>query len=121
MVCMDNVIRFPIIKKSKVENVENRESERGNESEVLEFKKPVKNTGEGSVAKACLFEGAPNVRIGGEIVVEIYGKKYKGVVTNIIKDGRNISKVAYNIPFLNSDDPLKFGEANCTYDVEIYD
>ena len=87
----------------------------------MEFKNKPKRKEEGTVAKACLFEGAPNVAIGGEIVVEIYGRKYKGIVTNIIKNGRNISKVGYNIPFLNGDDPLKFGVADFTYDVEIYD
>ena len=75
------------------------------------------------IVKAFLSESSPSITVGGEIVVEVYGKKYKGVVTDILQRDKNnnIAKIAYTIPFLNSDDPFKFGETNLTYSLKKYD
>ena len=118
---MGDILKFPTIKKRKVEDSEKQEGEIQDESQVLEFKNKPKKKEEGTVAKACLFEGAPSVVIGGEIVVEIYGRKYRGIVLNKFTKGGNITQVSYDIPFLNGDDPLKFGVADFTYDIEQYD
>jgi hypothetical protein len=32
-----------------------------------------------------------------------------------------VTKIAYVIPYLGGDDPVKFGEANFTYTIEIHD
>ena len=76
-----------------------------------------------SPIKSCLFKGAPQLVIGGEVVIEVSGKKHKGIVTAILqKDiNNNVTKITYTIPFLDGDDPLKFGEADFTYDIKTYD
>ncbi|MBL7058758.1 hypothetical protein ISS03_05540 [Patescibacteria group bacterium] len=120
---MGEILKFPAIKKSKVEDSENQEGEIQDELQVLEFKKLMEHKGGKVVAKACLFEGAPNIVIGGEIVVKINSRKYMGRVTKILErdSNSNVIKIEYVVPFLNGDDKLKSGEASFTYDVEKYD
>lgn len=64
-----------------------------------------------------------HIVVGGEIVVEVYEKKHKGIVTTIIQKDKNnnVTIIAYTIPFLSGDDPLKFGEAKFTYSTKTYD
>ena len=120
---MGEVIKFPTTKEivqpeNTVENVND-----STESKVLEFKRGTDLDIKTKNIKACLFEDFPVITIGGEIVVEINGKKYSGAVTDILqKDtNNNITKIAYTIPFLSGDDPLKFGEADFTYEIKSYD
>ncbi len=89
---------------------------------TIQTSSPQETVSEKSV-QAFLFEGFPNITIGGEIVVEVCGKKYSGIVTDILQRDKNnnITKIAYNIPFLNSNDPFKFGEAKFTYKIETYE
>ena len=103
---MGEVIKFPTTRKPA--SVETG----GNNSETA-----------GNPIKACLFECIQNITIGGEVVVHVYGKKHKGIVTTILQrdENNNITKIAYTIPFLSGDDPLKFGEADFTYATETYD
>lgn len=60
---------------------------------------------------------------GSEVVIELFDRKYKGVITSILQKDKNnnITKITYTIPFLESDDPFKFGEASFTYKVETHD
>lgn len=87
---------------------------------VLEFRKEtlVKN-----IANAYLSEDHPFIAVGNEIIVEVGGRKHKATVTKILsRDGsNNVSTISYCIPFLNGDDPLKFGEANFKYKIETHD
>lgn len=91
------------------------------DSNVLEFKKK-ENLNKGNI-KAFLFEDSPKIFIGGEIVVEILGRKYIGAVTDISQrdSNNNITKIVYTIPFLDGDDPFKFGEADFIYSIKNHD
>ncbi len=75
-------------------------------------------------AKAYLsYEGVSKVQIGSEIVVDITSKKYSATLTKVLArdENGNIKIVEYVIPFLNSDDPLKIGQAEFIYKIEKYE
>jgi len=119
---MSELIKFPTIQKPTMPETPGIVGENINpaESKVLEFKRDL---GIGGKVKACLFQDSPSVTIGGEVVIELCGKNYKGTVIAILKrdPNNNVTKIAYSVPFLNGDDPLKFGEADFTYNTKIYD
>lgn len=73
--------------------------------------------------QAFLSDTHPFVHTGNEVIVEVFGKKYKATVTSILEkdSNNNVTKIAYVIPYLGGDDPVKFGEANFTYTIEIHD
>lgn len=110
---MGEVIKFPANQKPTLteavgDGINNPES-----FNILEFKKKAN-------IKAFLSESSPRIVIGGEIIIEVLNKKYNGIVTEILQRdaNNNITRIAYNIPFLNSNDPFKFGEANFTYSIK---
>lgn len=120
---MDKIIKFPTIQKPVTPEMPGIVGGSINpmESKVLEFKRDLGIKG-GNI-KACLFQDFPRVIVGGEVVLELCGKKYKGTVIEILQrdENNNVTKISYSIPFLNGDDPLKFGEADFTYNTKIYD
>lgn len=117
---MAEVIKFPTVEKSPSPETSVESLDEVNNSNVLEF---VKTPDYASNVIACLSEGNPYIVTGGEVVIEICGKKYKGTVTEILQKDKNnnVTKIAYTIPFLNSGDPLKFGEAEFKYIIEKHD
>lgn len=103
---MGELIKFPTTQKPEsLESVN-----------VLEFKKK-------EVVRAYLFEGNPRIAEGNEIIVEILGKKFLGIAIDILQrdSSNNVVKISYNVPFLEGDDPFKFGEASFTYKIETHD
>ncbi len=116
---MAEVIKFPTIEKKPSDTFTENSNDVA-QSNVLWFKK---NPNVESGITACLSEGDPYITIGGEVVIELCGKKHKGIVTDILQKDKNnnVIKVAYTIPFLNGDDPLKFGEAEFKYILKNHD
>jgi hypothetical protein len=117
---MGEVIQFPAPKKPNQGEVINEPSNPLEESHVLEFKKGLGLSVRGKSVQACLLQGSQNFAVGSEIVLEVFGKKYQAILTSIVErdTNNNITKIAYSVPFLNGDDPLKFGEADFTYRTE---
>lgn len=118
---MAEIIKFPI-------NPKHSSPETGKDGlelhgSVVDFRRKVELNLKKKKLKACLFEGSPSVVIGGEVIVELFGKRHIGVVTSILQKDKNnnVTKIAYSIPFLSGDDPFKFGEADFTYNVETHD
>lgn len=111
---MAEVIKFPTVEKLPLSETSTESSATISNSNVLEFRKTPDHAG-GIIA--CLSEGNPYVVTGGEVVIEMCGKKHKGIVTDILQKDKNnnVTKIAYTIPFLNGNDPLKFGEAEFKY------
>lgn len=120
---MGEVIKFPIIQKVVLPETTAISRSNSTESTIADFKKKIKTDEGERPIQACLCEDSPKIITGGEIVVHVYGKKCKGIVTNILQrdNNYNVTKIAHTIPFLSGDDPLKFGEANFTYNTEKYD
>lgn len=118
---MGEIIKFPTIQKPDSPTVVNENINIS--AEVLEFRKRAELGIKEGTLKACLFEGAPTITVGGEVVVEVCERKYKGIVTDILQrdENNNVTRIAYSISFLNGDDPFKFGEADFIYKIEKYD
>lgn len=120
---MGEVIKFPTIQKQALPEALSENIIDSKELHVAEFKRKLELSLKGRTVKACLFEGSPSVVVGGEVVIEMFGKKCIGTVTGILQKDKNnnVTKIAYIIPTLSGDDPLKFGDADFTYNVETHD
>lgn len=120
---MAELIKFPIIPKQPSPETVTENDDTSTELNVVDFKRRIELSLKGKNLKACLFEGSPSVVVGGEVVVELFGKRYIGIVTGILQKDKNnnVTKIAYIIPTLSGDDPFKFGDADFTYNVETHD
>ncbi len=115
---MGEIVKFPSSVNKNEEK--KRNGEEGERSQVLQFENKSFQTGG---ARAFLSRSHPFVAEGNEIIVEIQGKKYIGIVTSIVSrdSSNNVTKVSYSIPFLHGDDPFKFGSADFIYTIETHD
>ncbi len=109
---MGELIKFPTTQKPESLEIAN----------VLEFKSK-ENLNTKREVKAYLFEGNPRIATGNEVVVEIFGRKFLGITIDILQrdSNNNVIKISYNIPFLEGDDPFKFGEADFIYKIETHE
>ena len=110
---MGELIKFPTTQKPESLEIVN----------VLEFKKKEDLNASKEIARAYLFESNPRIAAGNEIIVEILGRKFLGIAIDILqKDlNNNVIKISYNIPFLEGDDPFKFGEADFIYSIKNHE
>ncbi len=120
---MGELINFPTIQTSTAPHGANEDINNPIGAKVLRFGNVAGADTEKRTIKSCLFEGAPTIAVGGEVVVEVQGKRYRGIATKILQSDKNnnVTKIAYIIPFLSGDDSFKFGEADFSYDVKTHD
>jgi hypothetical protein len=120
---MGELIPFPLPKKQTKTESFTKDISNASESNILTFEKRFNVQNQRNPVQAYFLEGSPKIIIGSEVIIKVFGKKYKGSVIDIIKKDKNnnVTKIMYSIPFLSGDDPLKFGEADFKYIVESYD
>lgn len=72
---------------------------------------------EKSFQRAYILEENIHLGEGSRILVDLVFKKHEAILTKIVKKdvNGNITQVEYTIPFLNSDDPFKYGKAKFSY------
>ena len=97
---MGEVIKFPKVQKVASPETTKLSTNNSVESSITDFKKKVKQGIGERLIQAYLSEGSPKVITGGEVVIQVYGKKHKGIVTNILQrdNSYNVTKIAYTIP-----------------------
>jgi len=119
---MVEIIQFPLSRINKKPNQDTVKSSNSS-SNILEFKKNTPTEVTTERIKAFFSEGSPKIVVGEDIVVEVFGKKYKGIISKVLERDKsnNITKILYMIPFLNGDDPFKFGEADFYYIIKKHD
>lgn len=110
---MGDIIEFPGAKKEAKPNVVSISLSQKSDEVIKTYG-----------TKAYLsYEEASKLQIGSEIVVEIIYRKHSATLTRILArdENKNIKIVEYVIPFLNSDDPLKIGQAEFIYKIEKHE
>ncbi len=120
---MGDVIKFPTTQKQGPQETSTENVIDSNGLNIVEYKRKLELSLKGKTLKACLFADEPSIFVGGEVIVELFGKKYIGNVTEILQkdENNNVTKIAYTIPSLSGDDPFKFGDADFTYNIETHD